>query len=82
MRTDTIQEPAVVTDDDGTACKSLQTFLQGPQRVHVDIVRRLVEQQHISLLFQGDGQMQTVSLTTREHAAFLLLIRTAEVKSR
>ena len=62
--TDTVEEPAVVADDDGTAGKGLKTFLQSTESVDVDIVRRLVEQQHIAFLFEGDSQMQTVALTT------------------
>ena len=81
MRADTIEEPAVVADDDGTAGKGLKTFFECSQGVHVDIVGRLVEQQHIALLLQGDGQMQTVTLTTRQHTAFLFLVSTAEVKT-
>ena len=82
MRADTVEEPAVVTDDDGTAGEGFETFLQGAQRVDVDVVGRLVEEQHVALLFQGDGQMQTVALTTGEHAALLLLVGTAEVEAR
>ena len=41
--TDTVEEPTVVADDDGTAGKGLQTFLERTKRVHVDIVGGLVE---------------------------------------
>ena len=81
MGTDTVEEPAVVTDDDRTTGKSLKSFLEGSQGIHVDIVGRFVKQQHISFLLQGDGQMQTISLTTREHTAFLLLIGSTEVET-
>ena len=82
MRADTVEEPAVVTDDDGTAGEGFETFLQGAQRVDVDVVGRLVEEQHVALLLQGDGQMQTVALTAGEHAALLLLVGSAEVEAR
>ena len=81
MGTDTVEEPAVVADDDSTAGKGLKTFLQGTEGIDVDIIRRLVEQQYIAFLFEGNGQVQTVALTTREHAALLLLISSAEIKT-
>ena len=43
--TDTVEEPAVVADNHSTTGKCLQTFLQGTQRVHVDIVGWLIEEQ-------------------------------------
>ena len=79
---DTVEEPTVVADDDGTAGKGLKTFLKSPEGVDVDIVRGLVEQQHIAFLLQGDGQMQAVTLTAREHATLLLLVGSAEVEAR
>ena len=63
MCTDTVQEPTVVTDDDSTAGKGFQTFLQGTQRVDVNIVGRLVQQQHIAFLLECHRQMQTVTFT-------------------
>ena len=41
---DTVQEPAVVTNDDGAAAEVQQRLLQCSQRVHVEVVGRLVEQ--------------------------------------
>ena len=62
---DTVQEPTVVRDYHGTAGKVLQTLLQCTQRIYVDVVRRLVEQYHVALLFESHCQMQTVALATR-----------------
>ena len=41
---DAVEKPAVVTDDYGASRESLKAFLQGAERVHVNIVRRLVKQ--------------------------------------
>ena len=41
---DAVEEPTVVADDDGTAGEVLQTFLQGPHGVDVDIVGGFVEE--------------------------------------
>ena len=48
VRTDTVEEPAVVADHYGASGEAFKTFLQSAQRVHVDIVGRLVEQQHVA----------------------------------
>ena len=64
VRTDTVEEPAVVADDYGTSGKVLKTLLECTQRVHVDIVGRLVEEQHVTLLLQCEGELQAVALTT------------------
>ena len=55
VRTDTIQEPTVVRNDHCTTGKVLQTLFQCPQRIDVDIVGRLVKQQHVGTCFQGEG---------------------------
>ena len=81
MRTDTIQEPTVVTDDDSTTGKGFKTFLQRTQRVHVNIIGWLVEKQDVALLLQSDSQVKTVTLTTGKHTTFLLLISTAKIET-
>ena len=65
----------------GTACESLQTFLQGAQGVHIDVVGRLIEQQHIALLLQRQSQLQAVALTAGEDAAELSLVIAGEVEA-
>ena len=71
-----------MTDDNRTSRKGLQTFLQGAQRIHVDIVGRLIEKQYVAFLLQRQGQLQAVALTTRKHTAELALIGSREVESR
>src|SRR5688572_14506865 len=44
MGRDAVQEPAVVADHHAAATEPLQSLLQGPQRVHVQVVGRLVQQ--------------------------------------
>ena len=81
MSADAVQEPAVVADHNSAACKILQALLKRTQRIHIDIIGRLIEQQHIALLLERHSQLQTVSLTARQHAAFLLLIRTGKIET-
>ena len=80
MRAYTVKEPAVVADHYGTAGEVLQAFLQCTQGVDVDIVRGLVEQQHVRLALEREREMQAVTLTAGQHAALLLLVGTGEVK--
>ena len=64
MGANTVEEPAVVANHHSTACKRFQTFLKRTERVHVDVVGRFVEQQHVTLLLQSKRQLQAVALTT------------------
>ena len=73
MCADAVEEPAVVADDDGAAGEGFKTFFQGAERVDVDVVGRFVEQQHVAFLFEGKGELQAVSFTAGEDAAFLLM---------
>src|SRR4026208_518187 len=47
VRRDAIEKPAVVRDHNGTSRKVAQRFLERSQRIDVQIVRRLVQQQQI-----------------------------------
>ena len=82
MGRDAVQEPAVVGDDHGAACEVLDTFLQGPDGVYIHIVGGLVEQEDIALVLEGQGQVETVALTSGEDTAELLLVGSREVEAR
>ena len=47
MGGDAVEEPAVMADDHGAAGEILQRLFQRAQRIDVEIVGRLVEQQHV-----------------------------------
>lgn len=81
MGTDTIQEPAVVRNHNGTSGEVLKSLFQCTEGVHIDIVGRLIEQQHVGLSFEGECQMQAIAFSSREHPAKLLLVGTGEVKA-
>ena len=81
VRTDTVKEPTVVADHNSTAGKALKTLLQSTQGVDIDVVGRLVEQQHIALLLQSKSQLQAVTLTTRQGATELALVRAGKVEA-
>src|SRR5688572_8070111 len=82
VRGDAVEEPAVVADDDGTAGIILERLLQRAQGVDVEIVGRLVEQQHVGAALQNFRQVHAVALAARQHADLLLLVGAAEIEGR
>ena len=70
-----------MADDNRTTCEVLETLLKSTECVHVDIIGRLVKEKHVTALFQCHCKVQTVTLTTREHATLLLLVSTREVEA-
>src|SRR5882724_5527616 len=58
---DPVEEPAVVRDDDGAAREREQRLLERAQRVHVEVVGRLVEQQQVAALAQKLGEVEPVA---------------------
>ena len=81
VRTDAIDEPAVVRDDDGSSGEGFEAFFQGSERVHINIVRWLVEEEDVGFGLQRERQMEAVTLAAREDAATFLLVGTGEVEA-
>ena len=71
---DAIQEPAIVADHHRAAGEVEQRVLQRAQRVHVQVVGRLVQQQQVAAAAQQLGQVQPVALAAGEVADPLLLV--------
>ena len=82
VRGDAIEEPAIVADDDGAAGEVEQRLLERAQRVDVEIVGRLVEQQQVAALLQQLRQVHAVALAARQRADLALLRRALEVEPR
>jgi len=80
MRAQTVQEEAVVADDHRAAGEIFQRGLECLQGFHVQIVGRLVQQQHIAAPAQQLGHVDTVALTARQQADLLLLVAPLEVE--
>src|SRR4051812_39614036 len=62
MRCDAVKEPAIVRDHNRAAGVRQQRFFERPQRVDVEVVGRLVEEQKIAAAAQQLRQMETVAL--------------------
>src|ERR1700733_12232698 len=81
VRGDAVEEEAVVADDDGAAGEIEQGLLERAQRVDVEVVGRLVEQEQVRAALQHFGEMHAVALAAGELADLLLLVRALEVES-
>src|SRR5258708_1345672 len=80
VRRDPVEEPAVVADDDDAAAELQERVLERAQRVDVEVVGRLVEEQQIAAALEELGEMDAVALTAREVLDLLLLVRALEVE--
>src|SRR5256712_3579919 len=82
VRRDAIQEPAVVADDHDASREVEQRLFERAQRVHVQIVRRLVEQEDVAARTKQLGQVDSVSLAAGEIADPFLLVGAAKSERR
>src|SRR5829696_4080117 len=78
VRRHAVEEPAVVADHHGAARKLLQSTLEAAQRLDVEVVGRLVEEQQVTALLQGQGEVEAVPLPTGQDTGRLLLVRSLE----
>ena len=78
LRDEAIEELAVVRDKDGGAVKGADSLLQHILRLHVEMVRRLVEDEQIDGFQQQANHCQSAALATREHFHFLLRLLAAK----
>ena len=80
VRRDPVEEPAVVRDHHRAAGEVEERVLERAQRVDVEVVRRLVEQQQVAARAQELREVDAVALAAGEVADLLLLIGAAEVE--
>ena len=73
-----VEEEAVVADDHRAAGERFERLLERAQRLDVEIVGRLVEQQHVAALLQHLRHMDTVALAARQLPDLLLLVGALE----
>ena len=59
---------------------SSRAFSRLLRRLDVEVVGRLVEEQQVAALLEGQRQVQAVALTTGEHPGLLLLVRALEAE--
>src|SRR5690349_25178226 len=66
MGGDAVEEPAVVADNDRAAGEILERLLERAQGADVEVVGRLVEQDHVGAGLEHLGEMHAVALAARE----------------
>ena len=81
MGCDSVQEPPIVSDDHSTSGELEQSIFQTGECLHVEVVRRLIQEQEVATLLERQGKVQTVPLTTGENTGFLLLVGTFETET-
>ena len=74
MGGDAIEKPSVMADDDSAPGEILEGFFEGAEGVHIEIVRRFIEEKNIGSLFQHLCEMHTIPLAAGEVSDLLLLI--------
>src|SRR5918993_2611501 len=78
VRHHAVEEPPVVADDDGAAGELEESVLEGPQRLDVEVVRRLVEEQQVATLLERQREVEPVALPAGEDSGLLLLVWSLE----
>src|SRR2546430_8249945 len=81
VRSDAIQKPTVVTDDDGAAREVFERLFERTHRVDIQVVGRLVEQENVRAFLQHLRQMNTITLAARKRSRFFLLVCAGEVET-
>ncbi|MCY1172293.1 hypothetical protein D9M73_124260 [compost metagenome] len=76
------QEGAVMADDDKGTAKALEPFLDPFDRANVEVVGRLVEQQHIGILREGAHDRRPAALAARGLGRFAREINAELVGNR
>jgi hypothetical protein len=75
------EEHPVVGDDHGAARELEQRVLQAGQRLHVEVVGRLVEQDHVAADLQRQREVEPVALAAGQDLDRLLLVGALEPKA-
>ena len=65
---DPLEEVAVVRDDDERAGPAVEEVLERGERLDVEVVGRLVEEEHVGLVHEQPGQLQPPALAAGQVA--------------
>ena len=81
VRCDPVEEPAIMGNHQHTTGEFKQRVFECAQRLDVKIVRRFIEQQHITALQQRLREMQTAAFAAGQIADDFLLVAAFEIES-
>ena len=79
---DGVEKIAVVRDDDDRALIRLEIFFKPLQAGEIEVVRRLVEHEHVGLLQEQTAQTQPRLLAARKQRGVLFPLRARKSKAR
>src|SRR5271166_5155004 len=65
MSRDAVQKPAIMRDDHCAAREGEERLFKSAQRLDVEVVGGLIEQQYIAARFQHLGEMHAIAFTAR-----------------
>ena len=71
VRGNAVEEPAIVARDDRAPRELEKRLFQALERLGVEVVRRLVEQEEVAALFERQGEVEAVALAAGQHACML-----------
>src|SRR5690554_7696242 len=77
-----VKKPAVVRDHYRAAGKILQALFKRPERININVVGGLIQEQDVRLFLKRHGQMQAIALSSRKRTTFFFLIGTGKIKTR
>ena len=80
VRRDAIEEPAVVADDDGAASEIEQRLFECPQRIDVEVIGRLVEEEQVGAPLEQLREVHAIAFTARQLPHLALLVAPLEVE--
>ena len=80
FRDKTVEEFAVVADDDGGAVEGTDGLFQHVFRLHIEVIRRLVENEQVHGFQQQANHCQPTALAARQHFYFFVRLLAAEHK--
>ena len=81
MGSDTVEEPAVVRDDHHAPRELEQCIFQRPQRFHVEVVRWLIQQEHVATGNKRFSQVEPSPFAAGQVADDLLLVGALEIEA-
>src|SRR5688500_183448 len=81
VRADAVEEPAIVRDHHARAGEFGECILERAQRLHVEVVRGLVEEEHVPAREQRLREVQAAALAAGEVADELLLVLPAKIEA-
>lgn len=76
-----VEEPAIVADDNGASAKVDEAFFEGAEGANVEVVGRFVEEEEVAAAAEEFCEVNAVAFAAGEKADFLLLFAAFKVEA-